>query len=72
MDRKCGDPVDVTTSARYQCGDLAVAQRLKASASEKLDEAARGPGDHLSPITAWEAGLQVSRNRLSLGTTPQR
>ena len=46
---------------------------LKASASEKLDEAARlGVATYLSPITAWEIGLLVSRNRLSLGTTPQR
>jgi PIN domain nuclease of toxin-antitoxin system len=46
---------------------------LKASASEKLDEAARvGVATYLSPITAWEVGLLVSRNRLSLGTTPQR
>ena len=46
---------------------------LKASASEKLDEAARvGVATYLSPITAWEVGLLVSRSRLSLGTTPQR
>src|SRR4051795_12986899 len=46
---------------------------LKASASEKLDEAARaGVATYLSPITAWEIGLLVSRSRLSLGTTPQR
>src|SRR2546421_1202938 len=46
---------------------------LNASASEKLDEAARvGVATYLSPITAWEVGLLVSRSRLSLGTTPQR
>jgi PIN domain nuclease of toxin-antitoxin system len=46
---------------------------LKASASEKLDEAARmGVATYLSPITAWEIGQLVSRNRLSLGVTPQR
>lgn len=46
---------------------------LKASASERLDEAARiGVATWLSPITAWEVGLLVSRNRLSLGATPQR
>jgi PIN domain nuclease of toxin-antitoxin system len=46
---------------------------LKASASEKLDEAARvGVATWLSPITAWEVGQLVSRNRLSLGATPQR
>jgi PIN domain nuclease of toxin-antitoxin system len=46
---------------------------LKASASEKLDEAARvGVATYLSPITAWEVGQLVSRNRLSLGATPQR
>ena len=46
---------------------------LRASASEKLDEAARaGVATFLSPITAWEVGQLVSRNRLSLGATPQR
>src|SRR5436305_15317813 len=46
---------------------------LKAAASEKLDEAARaGVATNLSPITAWEPGQLVSRNRLSLGATPQR
>lgn len=46
---------------------------LKASASEKLDEAASaGVATCVSPITAWEVGQLVSRNRLILGTTPQR
>ena len=46
---------------------------LKPSASETLDEAARiGVATYLSPITAWEVGQLVSRNRLSLGATPQR
>ena len=46
---------------------------LKASASEKLDEAARtGVATYLSPITAWEIGQLVSRSRLSLSVTPQR
>src|SRR6202046_1411152 len=46
---------------------------LKAAASEKLDEAARaGVATWLSPITAWEVGLLVAHNRLSLGATPQR
>ena len=46
---------------------------LKTSASERLDEAARmGIATYLSPITAWEIGLLISRNRLSLGATPQR
>ncbi|MEA2928115.1 MAG: hypothetical protein QOG38_543 [Hyphomicrobiales bacterium] len=46
---------------------------LTALASEKLDAAARaGVPSFLSPITAWEVGLLVSRNRLSLGMTPQR
>jgi|SRR5689334_24416864 len=46
---------------------------LKASASERLDEAARtGIATYVSPITAWEVGQLVSRNRLSLGATPQR
>lgn len=46
---------------------------LSASASERLDEAARmGVATYLSPITAWEIGLLVSRNRLNLGAPPQR
>src|SRR3954451_7069019 len=46
---------------------------LKPSASEKLHQAAReGIATWLSPITAWEVGQLVSRNRLSLGTTPER
>src|SRR4051795_2971743 len=46
---------------------------LKPSASEKLHQAARaGVATWLSPITAWEVGQLVSRNRLSLGVTPQR
>ena len=31
-----------------------------------------GVATYLSPITAWEVGQLVSRNRLSLGATPQR
>jgi len=46
---------------------------LTAFASERLDEAARtGVATYVSPITAWEVGQLISRNRLSLGTTPQR
>jgi len=46
---------------------------LRASVAEKLHEGARsGVVTYLSPITAWETGLLVSRNRLSLGATPQR
>jgi PIN domain nuclease of toxin-antitoxin system len=46
---------------------------LTSSASEKLDEASRaGIATYVSPITAWEVGQLVSRNRLNLGTTPQR
>ena len=46
---------------------------LKASASEKLDEAARvGVATYLSPITAWEVGLLVAKNRLNLLMTPRR
>ena len=46
---------------------------LTAFASERLDEAARtGVATFVSPITAWEVGQLVSRNRLSLGATPQR
>ena len=46
---------------------------LKASVTEMLHEAARmGVATYVSPITAWEVGLLVSHNRLSLGATPQR
>ena len=46
---------------------------LKASTSDKLDEAARaGVATYVSPISAWEVGQLVSRNRLNLGTTPRR
>jgi len=46
---------------------------LTAAASETLDDAARaGVPTYLSPITAWEVGLLVSRNRLNLGMTLQR
>jgi PIN domain nuclease of toxin-antitoxin system len=46
---------------------------LTVLASEKLDEAARaGIATYVSPITAWEVGQLVARNRLSIGTTPQR
>ena len=46
---------------------------LTALASKKLDEAARaGVATYISPITAWEVGQLVSRNRLTLGATPQR
>ena len=46
---------------------------LRASTSEMLDDAARaGVAIYLSPVSAWEVGQLVSRNRLNLGTTPQR
>lgn len=46
---------------------------LTAATSDKLDETARaGIATYVSPITAWEVGQLVSRNRLSLGVTPQR
>src|SRR5205807_5903837 len=36
-------------------------------------EAARaGIATYVSPITAWEVGQLVSRNRLNLGTMPER
>jgi PIN domain nuclease of toxin-antitoxin system len=45
---------------------------LKPAASARLDEAARaGTSTLVSPITAWEVGLLVSLNRVSLGATPQ-
>jgi len=73
MERKCGDltmsPLLLDTNAAIWLSR----DELKASASEKLDEAARtGVATYLSPITAWEVGQLVSRNRLSLGATPQR
>ena len=46
---------------------------LTAATSDKLDEAARaGIATYVSPITAWEVGQLVSRNRLNLGATPER
>lgn len=46
---------------------------LSRSAAQKLHEAARtGAATYVSPITAWEVGLLVARNRLNLGATPQR
>ena len=48
-----------------------VTEMLKASAREALDEAEQdGTIIYVSPITAWEVGLLVSRNRLVLNTNP--
>ena len=45
---------------------------VEPAASAKLDDAARaGVPTFLSPITAWELGLLVSLNRISLGATPE-
>ncbi|MEN3382070.1 MAG: hypothetical protein V7608_2114 [Hyphomicrobiales bacterium] len=46
---------------------------LIAAASATMDEAARtGAATFVSPITAWEVGLLVSLDRISLGIAPQR
>jgi len=46
---------------------------LADAVSNQLDEAASaGFATYVSPITAWEVGLLVSRNRVNVGTTPMR
>lgn len=40
-------------------------------ASALADAAAKGVPVPISPISAWEVGLLVSRNRLNLGLTPE-
>ena len=51
---------------------LAEAEKLKDEASRKLDAAYdAGVAVFVSPISAWEIGLLVSRRRLSLSIKPQ-
>jgi PIN domain nuclease of toxin-antitoxin system len=46
---------------------------LSPRAAEAMNAAHQAAGDvFVSPITAWEVGLLVSRNRLNLLMTPQR
>jgi PIN domain nuclease of toxin-antitoxin system len=48
-------------------------EALAPRAAEAINAAHQAAGDvFVSPITAWEVGLLVSRNRLNLLTTPQR
>jgi PIN domain nuclease of toxin-antitoxin system len=52
---------------------LAEGEPLAKPATEALGAAvARGLDTLVSPITAWEVGLLVSRGRLQMLTTPQR
>jgi PIN domain nuclease of toxin-antitoxin system len=49
-----------------------VAEQLKTVAREALEDADRnGSAIYVSPITAWEIGMLVSRNRLVLTTSPE-
>jgi PIN domain nuclease of toxin-antitoxin system len=48
-------------------------ERLAPRAAEAMNAAHQASGIvFISPITAWEVGLLVSRNRLNLLMTPQR
>jgi PIN domain nuclease of toxin-antitoxin system len=48
-------------------------QPVAVTAKEAIEEAYRANRTiFVSPITAWEIGLLVSRNRLGLSTTPER
>jgi len=48
-------------------------EQLAPGAVEAMNAAHQAAGDvFVSPITAWEVGLLVSRNRLNLLMTPQR
>jgi PIN domain nuclease of toxin-antitoxin system len=48
-------------------------QRIKQEATDLLNGVhAAGGITYISPISAWEIGLLVARNRLQLLTTPQR
>jgi PIN domain nuclease of toxin-antitoxin system len=48
-------------------------ESLAPRAAEAMNAAHQAAGDvFVSPITAWEVGLLVSRNRLKLLMTPQR
>ena len=48
-----------------------VSQQLKPSAREMLEDAEQNDATiYISPITAWEIGILVSRGRLMLTTSP--
>jgi len=52
---------------------LAQGDKLTESAVELLNEITETGGEtYVSPISAWEIGQLVSRNRLQLLTTPQK
>jgi PIN domain nuclease of toxin-antitoxin system len=52
---------------------IAENERIAAPAVEALESAhAAGVPTYISPITAWEIGMLVSRDRLKLLITPQR
>jgi PIN domain nuclease of toxin-antitoxin system len=52
---------------------LAHGDKLADEAVALLTKAAeRGAPSYISPISAWEIGLLVSKQRLQLGTTPER
>jgi PIN domain nuclease of toxin-antitoxin system len=52
---------------------IAEDERIAAPAVEALESAhAAGVPTYISPITAWEIGMLVSRDRLKLLITPQR
>ncbi|MEA2818325.1 MAG: hypothetical protein QOJ86_329 [Bradyrhizobium sp.] len=47
-------------------------ERLAQAAQDAIDAASRSSTNvWISPITAWEVGLLVSRNRLNLSVTPR-
>ena len=51
---------------------IAEAQPLSAPATRELDEAYEAGTDvYVSPITAWEIGMLISRKRLSLQIEPR-
>jgi PIN domain nuclease of toxin-antitoxin system len=52
---------------------IAENEKLAPGAIEALDDANEsGAATYVSPITAWEIGMLVSRDRLKLLITPQR
>lgn len=57
-----------TCAAIWISGNAALAEPAIAALDEAEDE---GRPIYLSPITAWEIGLLVARNRLSLPTRPK-
>lgn len=52
---------------------LSQGEQIADRAVALLTEAAKtGASSYISTITAWEVGLLISRQRLHLGTTPER